>query len=288
MRTLDLTVLRSFVAVVEAGTLAGAAARVGRSESAVSLQIKKLEDTIDERVFDRGGRRLTLTDAGTTLLGYARRLLELNDEALQAASVHGLDGEVSLGVPQDFAETWLPALIGRFRRSHPGIKVQVGVARSAALQARVARGELDLVLVFADGSPVPAAWSSALPMAWIGRADYVRRDNESVSLAVFDPPCAFRAAATAALDRAAVAWTISFTSPSLAGLWAAVDAGLGISVRTPAGLPPHLAVLREGSGLPALPRIVLAMHEAASLAPAAAELKGVLIDSLTTSLAAAI
>src|SRR5438105_3113322 len=125
MRTLDLLILRTFVAVIESGTLAGAAVRVGRSESAVSLQLKKLEDTIGEAVFDRSGRKLALTEAGTTVLAYARRLLDLNDEALQAAGAYGLDGEVSLGVSQDFAETWLPALVARFRRSHAGIKVRV-------------------------------------------------------------------------------------------------------------------------------------------------------------------
>jgi DNA-binding transcriptional LysR family regulator len=288
MRTLDLVVLRTFIAIVEAGTLAAAALRVGRSESAVSLQLKKLEETIREPLFDRSGRKLILTEVGTTTLSYARRLLDLNDEALQAAQAYGLDGKVSLGVPQDFAETWLPALVGSFRRSHPGIKVKVDVDRSPLLQARAARGETDLVLVFADRQPTSAVWSCELPMTWIGRAGYTRGAEENVSLAVFDPPCAFRAAATAALDRAAIAWTVAFTSSSLAGLWAAVDAGLGISVRTPAGIPPHLVALRHGVGLPELPKVVLAMHTAAPLSPAGELLKSAMIEGLTTSLASAI
>jgi DNA-binding transcriptional LysR family regulator len=287
MRTLDLVVLRTLVAVVEAGTLAGAAARVGRSESAVSLQLKKLEEMLGEPVFNRAGRKLALTEAGGTVLGYARRLLDLNDEALQAAGAHGLDGEVSLGVPQDFAETWLPALVARFRRSHPGIKVNIGVDRSTSLQTRVERGELDLALVFADKRPASSIWSSELPMTWIGRSNFTRGVDESVSLAVFDPPCAFRAAAAAALDCAGIEWNVAFTSPSLAGLWAAVDAGLGISVRTPAGIPSHLSVLRESSGLPVLPKVMLAMYASAEMSPAGEHLRGVLIESLTTSLAAA-
>jgi DNA-binding transcriptional LysR family regulator len=287
MRTLDLVVLRTFIAVVETGTLAAAAVRVGRSESAVSLQLKKLEDTLGEPVFDRTGRKLALTEAGSTVLSYAYRLLDLNEEALQAARAHGLDGEVSLGVPQDFAETWLPALIGRFRRSHPGIKINVGVDRSASLQKRAERGEIDLALVFADQRLASSIWTIELPMTWIGQPNFARRSDESVSLAVFDPPCAFRAAAATALERAGIEWAVTFTSPSLAGLWAAIDAGLGISVRTPAGLPSHLAVLPESSGLPALPKVMLSMHAAAALSPAGEQLQGVLIESLTASLSGA-
>ena len=287
MRTLDLAVLRTLIAVVETGTLAAAALRVGRSESAVSLQLKKLEETLDASVFDRTSRKLVLTETGATVLGYARRLLDLNDEALQAAGAHGLDGEVSLGVPQDFAETWLPTLIARFRRSHPGIKVNVSVDRSTSLQERAERGDVDVALVFADKRPASAIWSCKLPMAWIGRHDYARKSSETVSLAVFDPPCAFRNAATTALKRAKIKWSVAFTSPSLAGLWAAVDAGLGISVRTPAGLPSHLSILRETSGLPKLPTVMLAMHASATLPAAGEELRSVLIESLTASLGAA-
>ena len=287
MRTLDLVVLRTLIAVVESGTLAAAALRVGRSESAVSLQLKKLEETLGASVFDRSSRKLVLTETGATVLDYARRLLDLNDEALQAAGAHGLDGEVSLGVPQDFAETWLPTLIARFRRSHPGIKVNVSVDRSTSLQERAQRGEVDVALVFADRRPASAVWSCKLPMSWIGRHDYARTPGEGVSLAVFDPPCAFRNAATTALKRAKIDCSIAFTSPSLAGLWAAVDAGLGISVRTPAGLPAHLSILRETSGLPKLPTVMLAMHVSATLPPAGGQLRDVLIESLAASLTAA-
>jgi DNA-binding transcriptional LysR family regulator len=204
----------------------------------------------------------------------------------EAAAAHGLDGEVSLGVPQDFAETWLPALVARFRRGNAG-KVNVSVDRSPSLKARVERGEIDLALVFADKRPDSSIWSAELPLTSIGPSGYSRRAGEAVSLAVFDPPCAFRAAATAALDRAGIKWTIGFTSPSLAGLWAAIDAGLGISVRTPAGLPEHPSALRESSGLPALPTVMLALHTSATLASAGERLRTVLIESLTMSLSAA-
>ena len=109
MQTLDLSVMRTLMAVVETGSFARAARRVGRSESAVSLQMKRLEEQLGEPVFLRTGKRMALTDAGTTLLGYAQRLLDLNDEALSATSGASLNGSVTLAVPHDVAETWLPS-----------------------------------------------------------------------------------------------------------------------------------------------------------------------------------
>jgi len=285
MPTLDLVVLRTFLAVVETGTLAAAALRVGRSESAVSLQIKKLEETLGEAVFERTSRKLELTDAGTVMLRYARQLLDLNDEALQAAGAHGLDGEVSLGVPPDFAETWLPALAASFRRSHPGIKLTTRVDRSPLLQAQVDRNELDLAVTFAGAQSNSAIWSAELPMAWIGPHTFRREGHDMVSLAVFDPPCAFRAAAMAALENAGIGWNVAFRSPSLAAIWAAIDAGLGISVRTPFGVPAHVAVLQEACGLPPLPKVALAMHASTPLSAVGKQLQRVIEDGLSASLA---
>ena len=114
MPTLDLSVMRTLMAVVETGSFARAARRVGRSKSAVSLQMKRLEEQLGEPVFLRTGKRMALTQAGTTLLGYAQRLLDLNDEALSATSGASLNGSVTLAVPHDVAETWLPAVVEGF------------------------------------------------------------------------------------------------------------------------------------------------------------------------------
>jgi DNA-binding transcriptional LysR family regulator len=184
------------------------------------------------------------------LIGYARRFLDLNEEALAAVSGERVDGVVRLGAPVDLAETWLPPVLARFAGAHPRTKVDVLAARVQALRQALGHGRLDMALMFSDQPPVGDARAAAIPMAWIGTRDFVRREGEPVRLAVLDSPCIFRATATAALDDAGIAWTIAYSSQNLAGLWAAVASGLGITLRTPIGMPPLLAVLPPESGLP--------------------------------------
>jgi DNA-binding transcriptional LysR family regulator len=286
---LDLSVLRTLVAIVRNGSFARAAERVGRSESAVSLQLKRLEEQVGQKMFHRAGRNMVLTDAGERMLAYAERLIALNDEAVIEAAGLRLEGPVRLGVPPDFAETWLPTALARFVRICPAVDIQTTVERSPALLALFSRGELDLAMSFATGQPEHARWSGSIPMAWIGTRSYVRRAEDPVRLAVFDPPCLFRAAATAALDNHGISWTVDFKSSSLASLWAAVAAGLGITVRTPVGLPPQLTTLGETAGLPTLPSTALALLQRSTpTSPAAAQLAEVLIDTLTATLGGSI
>jgi len=285
---LDLSVLRTLVAVVRNGSFARAAERVGRSESAVSLQLKRLEEQVGQKMFHRAGRNMVLTDAGERMLAYAKRLIALNDEAVIDAGLH-LEGSVRLGVPPDFAATWLPTVLARFVRICPAVDVETTVERSPSLLALFGRGELDLAMSFATGQIEHARWSGSIPMAWIGTRSYVRRTHDPVRLAVFDPPCLFRAAATAALDSHGISWAVDFKSSSLASLWAAVAAGLGITVRTPEGLPPQLTILGEAAGLPTLPSTALALlHRGTPTSPAATQLAEVLIDTLATTLGGSI
>jgi DNA-binding transcriptional LysR family regulator len=253
MQTLDLALLRTLLAAVESGSFASAARRVGRSESAVSLQLKRLEEQIGEPVFVRAGKQMTLTGAGARLVEYARRLLDLNDEALSAVSDNSIGGTVTLGVPHDVAETWLPAVMAGFRRSHPTATLKVVEGRSAVLLSRLADHQIDLAVVFSATRPADALWSSNLPMVWIGRNDFNLRKNEPLQLAAFDPPCFFRAAAIASLESADIDWSIGYASNTLPDLWSAVNLGLGVAVRTPAAVPPGLTVLDSQRGLPDLP-----------------------------------
>jgi DNA-binding transcriptional LysR family regulator len=285
----DLSVLRTLVAVERGGSFARAAERVGRSESAVSLQLKRLEQQIGQPLFRRAGRNMVLTEAGERMLAYAKRLIALNDEAVDAVVRPRLGGIVRLGVPADFAQTWLPTALARFARLCPSVEVETTIERSPALAARLGRGELDLAMAFATEPPDQARWSGTIPMAWIGPRDYGRHAQDPVRLAVFDPPCLFRAAAETALDRHGIAWTVDFRSQSLASLWAAVTAGLGVTVRTPEGLPPQLTALGEAAGLPPLPSTSLALFERPTQSsPAAAWLAKLLTETLATTLGAAI
>ena len=289
MQTLDLAIMRTLLAAVETGSFAAAARKVGRSESAVSLQIKRLEEQIGEPVFVRMGKQMTLTGTGARLAEYARRLLDLNDEALSAASDNSIDGTVTLGVPHDVTETWLPAVIEGFRRSHPSATLKVMEGRSAVLLSRLADNQIDLAIVFSASRPGNALWSADLPMVWIGRDDFGLRKNEPLQLAAFDPPCFFRAAAIASLEGADIDWSIGYASNTLPDLWSAVKLGLGIAVRTPAAVPAGLAILDGKHGLPDLPPFHVSLCGSAieSKRPIADRLRIILEECLALSVQAA-
>src|SRR3569832_366813 len=289
MQTLDLAIMRTLLAAVETGSFAGAARKVGRSESAVSLQLKRLEEQIGEPVFLRAGKQMTLTGAGARLVGYARRLLDLNDEALSAASGNPIDGTVTLGVPHDVTETWLPAVIAGFRRSHPSATLEVVEGRSAILLSRLADKQLDLAIVFSATRPESALWSTVLPMVWIGRDDFGLRKNEPIQLAAFDPPCFFRAAAIASLERADMDWSIGYASNTLPDLWSAETHGNGNADRTPAAVPAGLAILDSKYGLPDLPPFHVSLCGSAteSKRPATDRLRAILEECLAVSVQAA-
>ena len=289
MQTLDLAVLRTLLAAVDSGSFAAAARRVGRSESAVSLQLKRLEEQIGEPVFVRAGRQMTLTGAGARLVDYARRLLDLNDEALSAATQNSIEGTVRLGVPHDVAETWLPAVVAGFRRSHPSAFLKVIEGRSAVLLSQLADDQIDLAVVFSATRPANVLWSANLPMVWVGRNDFTRKSSEPLQLAAFDPPCFFRAAAIASLEGADIDWSIGYASNTLPDLWSAVCLGLGVAVRTPAAVPPGLSVLDSQHGLPDLPpfQVSLCGPSGASITPIIASLRAILEECLAVSVHAA-
>jgi DNA-binding transcriptional LysR family regulator len=290
MRTnLDMDVLRTLVAAKELGGLNRAAGQIGRSQSAVSQQIRKLEEQVGQPLFRKEGRGVALTEAGEVVLAYARRILDLNDEAVAAVRGVAIDGSARFGLPSDFAETWLPMALGRFKRAHPAVRIEASVDRHAVLIDRLDRGQLDLALLIGIRGRSDGHFLATLPMTWIGlgTGEVNRPAGEPLPLAMFEAPCLFRDAAVTALDRAGIPWRIAFTSPSLHGLWAAVEAGLGVTVRTPIGLPSSLTLLGEGSGLPALPMVDLSLHDAQrELTPAAARLKDILVEILDANLSA--
>ncbi|KVT30459.1 LysR family transcriptional regulator [Burkholderia ubonensis] len=288
----DIAALRSLVAGMDLGSFAKAADRVARSSSAVSAQIRKLEEQAGTPLFVKSGRGLALTDAGDAMLRYARRMIELNDEAAAAVRGVSLDGWVRIGLQEDFGEAILPGVLGRFARAHPKVRIEARVAHNAELLERLDANQLDLALVWGD--PASAAFVARtgidseeiarVPMRWIGAAGSgaagsatagdgdagepsVRLPDEPLPLVVFDRPCRFFGAATDALDRAGVPWRVAFTTPSLAGLWAAASAGLGLTVRSHYGLPASVRLLDAAPlGLPELPSVPLMLLRRASSA----------------------
>ncbi|MGO8103977.1 LysR substrate-binding domain-containing protein [Rhizobium leguminosarum] len=287
----DLDVLRTFSTGMELGNFAKAAERLGRSTSAVSAQLKKLEEQAGTPIFRKAGRGLALTDAGETMLGYARRLLELNDEAAAAVNSVELEGWVRLGLQEDFGETLLPDVLGRFARAHPKVRIEARVVRNAELLERVTSGKLDLALAWSDGAlTAHCERIGEVPMRWIGPSEgqpgWQAASGEPMPLASLEAPCLLRSAATKALDEAGISWRLAFVSPSLGGLWAATAAGLGLTIRTPIGLPAKVRPLAPKTiGLPDLPKLGLVLHRAeAEPQPAAARLAELVLQSVQGAL----
>ena len=277
--TFDLNALRTMVAGAELGSFARAADRLGRSQSAVSMQLKKLEEQTGKPLFRRSGRGLVPTEAGDALLAYARRILALNDEA--AASLGALAvASVKLGLPQDFAEDVLPEVLLRFTRKWPLVQVEAHAGRNYSLWQDVQRGQLDLAIAFA---PPGNAWQgdriATLPMLWLGgRKVAADSADGSLPLVLFDHPCLFRQTALEALEGRGPKSRIALTTPSLPGVWAALRSGLGITIRTPHRLPAGIREVRKQFNLPPLPRVDLRMFVGNRLSPAAADLRDILAE----------
>ena len=266
---LDLDALRSFIEGIQSASFAEAAGKLCRSTSAVSAQLKKLEQQCGVALTVKQGRTLALTPEGEILLSYARRMLALNDEALRAIKGEQLQGEVRLGMQEDFGETVMPQVLGDFNRQHPELRLTARVERNQPLLRGVAANELDLALVWQEGREGDYVRSEAL--RWVSRSrddieSYLRR-GEPLPLVMFDAPCLLRSRAIAVLDSAGIPWRIAFTSHSLSGLWAGVSAGLGITLRTRIGLPESLHV--DSRLLPDAGELGIALHQGSASADAA-------------------
>lgn len=259
-RILDLAVLRSFLLIAEGRTFVETADLVGRSPSAVSLQIQKLEEELGTTVLRRNARGIELTLAGERLLGYARRLLALNEETLAAFRAREAR-PLRIGATQDIAEAVLPDLLRRFTLEHPEVELTLRIDRSQALIEQVQAGTVDVaVALWRDDVPNRGILAEE-PMLWIGSRSANFPAERPLPLALFEAPCSFR---TAALDRLAATGRssrIAVTSPSLAGLRAAVEAGVGLTVRTRHSLTgPALVDVGAAMALPGLPTAVFCLY----------------------------
>lgn len=247
---LDLDALRSFVTGIESGSFALAASRLARSTSAVSAQLKKLEMQCDTALVVKQGRHLQLTGQGEILLSYARRMLALNDEALRAIKGELLTGELRIGMQEDFGESLMPGILGQFKRHYPELRIVARVDRNQALNSALDNQLLDMALIWqSDTQPQSGKSLGDCPLVWIHHPDFditpLLENGEPLPLVMFDSPCLMRSRATACLDQAGIPWRVVFVSQSLSGIWAAVQAGLGITVRTQIGLPASLRKLNH-------------------------------------------
>jgi DNA-binding transcriptional LysR family regulator len=259
IRDLDLAVLRSFALIAEGKTFAETAAMVGRSASAITLQIQKLEEQLGQAVFARSGREVSLTGAGERLLGFARRMVAVNDEACAAFRAQPTR-PLRFGATQDFADFVLPDVLRRIRMAHPEIALTVRIDRSAGLIDAVGAGELDVAIAIARPHALNRGALATEPMRWIARRDFALPPDGPVPLALFDPPCTFRTAALDALAASGRAHRIVAASPSLSGIRAAAEAGIAITARTRHLATGALGDMGAALGLPPLPDVVFCLY----------------------------
>ncbi|WP_136065399.1 LysR substrate-binding domain-containing protein [Modicisalibacter radicis] len=255
MRHLDLSLLRTFVAICDESSFAKAALKVHKSQPAISQQMRRLESELQVALFIKQGRQKQLTPAGIRLAEYARRLLALHDELWATLHDQELSGPVRIGAPADIADTVLPNILQRFARANPRLSMAIHVGRSPDLMDMLFAGELDLTVSTREAAGHPHLVLRSSPVVWIAASDYQLDTGGPLSLVLADEPSIFRRLALEALVREGCEYKESYVAPNLAGIKAAVRAGLGITARSIEMVTPEFRVLGERQGLPALPDI---------------------------------
>lgn len=281
LRNLDLDLLRCFVTIAEAGGFTRAGERLGRTQSTVSLQVKRLEEQLGRKVFNRTPRALELTEEGERLLGPARQLLRLNDSTIARLFEPDMAGRVRLGVPEDFATAHLPAVLSAFTAAHPLVELEVTCDLTLNLLEQFHAGNFDFVLVKREPSARlegVRVWRE--PLVWVARDEDAATDLASVPLVVSPEPCVYRKRATDALDAMGREWRVSYTSTSLAGSISAVAAGLGLAVLPREMVPATLCAISGSDELPPLYDTEIALIEAPGLSETAHRLAQHVVSKL--------
>lgn len=255
---LDLDQLRTFVAIAESGSFTRAAEAVYKTQSAVSMQMRRLEERIGRPIFERDGRMSKLTEDGERLLGYARRMVRLSDETIAAFDDTELSGSVRLGTPDDYADRFLPEILARFARSNPRVEVSVICEPSLTLMDMARRAEIDLAIV-TDCGEMETEVVRQEPLLWISSASYRAESEEILPLALSKAPCMWRTAALEALSAVGRKYRVLYTSGNSTAVAAAVQAGLAVSVMAESALRPGMRVLSEAEGYPRLPSCRIGM-----------------------------
>lgn len=283
MAQLDLQSLRTLVAVADEGSITGAAERVSRTQAAVSMQINKLERLLDRPLLRRLPRGVELTPAGEQLLGYARRMVRLEQEAVHVMSRPPLKGTVRIGTPDDYAHCFLPAILARFHEHEPEIAVEVHCQTSEILREELRQGRLDLVMVTCAGDDPGGRVLVSEPVVFAAARGSRLQEAEVLPLALWLPGCPIRAMALRALEEARIEYRAAYTSPSNAALLAAVSRGLAVGVMARSTLTADLVVLGADQGLPPLGHIQIAILRNASRAsPVTDELHNHIVESFAS------
>ncbi|SEG21881.1 LysR family transcriptional regulator [Jhaorihella thermophila] len=265
MRNLDITTLRSFIAVADSGGVTRAAGFLHLTQSAVSMQIKRLEETLGVELLDRSGRTIALTAAGEQLLVYARRMVGLNDEVVSRLTDQAFEGEIILGVPHDIVYPVIPRVLKRFNALYPRMRVQLIASYTRRLQEHFARGECDLILTTEPTTGTEAETLTELPLCWVGAPGGAAWRRRPLRLA-FGRQCMFRPKVIAALDQAGLPWELAVETDSDRTIEATVSADLAVHVVLEGTEPPQLERIDHGGALPELPAHFINLYGAEAAA----------------------
>jgi len=287
---LDVDQLRAFIAIAETGSFTRAAEVVNKTQSAVSMQMKRLEERLDRPIFSRDGRASKLTEDGQRLLDYARRIVKLNIETIAAFSDAELSGRVRLGVPDDYADRYLPEIMARFSRAYPGVELSVICEPSVDLLERIDASEIDLAIVTNCETKRAAETFRRERLLWVTSNRHSTHSEQPLPLALGRPSCSWRRVAVERMETTGRPYRVIYSSSSAGAVAAAVLAGLAISVLPESGLRPGMRVLTAAEGFPELPScrigLVRNAHESSALADALAEHIVSSLDNLSEAQAA--
>lgn len=269
---LDLSLLRTFVAIVETGGLTSAGRLVGRTQPAISHQVNRLEAAVGRALFGDDKRHLTLTRDGELLLEYARGLLRLNDEIVARFASPVIEGRVRLGTPDLYAAYLLPGILGSFSRAYPGIEIELRCQRSVFLVAALGNGDLDLAVLTRQADMASEQVVRREPLVWVASVTSRPELEPVLPLALLPPGSVYRQSALEALASIDRRWSITSISDSIAGLQAAVYTGLAVTVLPRCAMSPAMRCLGAADGMPSLPTIDLVIVRRTKAPSPAAEL----------------
>ncbi|MES9871063.1 MAG: LysR substrate-binding domain-containing protein [Sedimenticola sp.] len=257
---IDTDLLRTLVAIVDAGGFTRASQMVHRSQSAVSMQMKKLEELVGRPLFEKSGRGASLTVDGEMLLGYARRILKLHDEMLSTVSQPHMIGSVCVGIPDDYMATYIPGILTKFASAYPQVQVEVLCEPSEWLINRLRRGEIDLGVFTEMPGSVTGEVLRRESTVWVTSRYHNAHEHDPLPLTLFQKGCKIRNVALKALDRVGRAYRIAYSSPSISGIESIVGAGLGVTVLVRSILKENMRELTAQEGFPDLPESFITLH----------------------------
>ncbi|MCH8550364.1 MAG: LysR family transcriptional regulator [Natronospirillum sp.] len=263
---MDTELLKAFVAVTETGGFSAAGKLLHRTQSAVSLQIKRLEDRMGEALFRRTSRQVVLTPAGGRLLPYARHILKLHDEAIRVMGAESPETLIRLGITEEQAIAYLPELLGRFAREYPHVRIEVICEASSLLVRDFQDGLLDAILAIRHTPTQSGQLLGREPLVWVASAEHPLPRRDPLPLALNPEGCIYRANAFAALGREEIHWDVRYTSQSPTGINLPVQLGLAATVKTPRSIPKNCRIIGPEAGLPALGHVETELHRSPSQA----------------------